>query len=202
MAPYWQNIDYAATLNFDSVRDNKMGVTYPQVSIPLFLKELPIPVRQPKIVEVNTANSFSGTYQKGFHGLFYGTPEPLIVQVSGWLRTPTTGSPKIWTPTSDGSQNFGNALAGLSHVSYGELILAYIEGRMQREASGAGYPKHPSIYIDPYGNVYANPVITSFEAAFTPILKKQTFSMSIWLEQDNQATNISLLEQIVPINPA
>lgn len=201
MSAYWQTADYRGLLAFDTVTDAKSSVTYPQVTIPLFLREMPIPVRQPKITEVNTANSFSSTYQKGFHGLFYGTPEPLIVQVSGWLITPTTGTPKIWTPTSDGTQNFANSL-GLTHVSYGELILAYIEGRMQRESTGAGHPKHPSIYVDPYGNVYANPVITSFEASFTPILKKQMFSMSIWLEQDNQATNISLLEQIVPISTA
>lgn len=165
-------------LVFPAVTDTPSGKSYPSVTIPLFASEYSVPVRTPKIQEINVQSPANIGFDDHYSGTFYGAPEPLKAQFGGFVRTPVINN--VWSPTVDGTRN-GVSL-GLTYVNNVELVLAYIEGRMSRGSTGLGVRVDPTSFTDPYGNVYSNPVILSFEGAITAVMKKQTFTIQLWLE--------------------
>lgn len=171
-----QSTNYGGQLIFPSVRDWRVNTTYPSVTLPLYIKEMAVPTRKPKLSEINTGSSVTRGQAAvaGTFAIFYGAPEPLSVQLSGFFFTPMINS--RW----DLSTRYG---INIQDITLPELILAYVEGRMARNSSGVGTRIDPSSYTDPYGNIYTNPTIMSFDASFTPVRKKQTFNMQLWLEE-------------------
>lgn len=184
----WEAVvaDYRGLLTFPAVTDSYTSTSYSSCTIPLFIKEHPTAVRKQKTTEISSIGwqTYNG-WEIDPHAIFQGTAEPLQIQISGWIITPlsTSGFTKFFDPTTDGrSVAAGGTSLGVLYHSYGELILAYIEGRMKRNDKGAFVRVDPTSYTDPYGRQYNNPKIMLFESAFTPIPKKQTFSMTLWLE--------------------
>lgn len=189
-----------AILNWTSQRLEEASLkfpattSYPEVVIPLYIAEYQMPARVQKFQDIATNETLADGYAAGFKAGFFSAPEPLQTTFSGWVITPMTaisGLPAAdivagtqaphqkWSPTTDGTAT-GTSL-NLSYVNYAELILAYIEGRMDRTAQG-GFIRHdPSEFVDPYGNVYTTVYITVFEANMTVTAKKQTFNMTLWL---------------------
>lgn len=186
----------SANLVYPSVTDAAKGTTYPSVTIPLFLGALPIAVRTPRINEVDTLIYNDGGASIGFQAGFYGTPDPLKLQVSGWFITPTTpvfcntftpagaltgGVFKVPVPTIDGASS-STQLTNLTGTTYADLIYAYVEGRMSVDANKRGTRVDPTSFCDGYGNVYSSPKLLSMDCTFTPTSKKQTFTMTLWIE--------------------
>ena len=147
-------------------------------------------------MEINSPESSLLGYSSGTHAAFYGSPEQLQTQLTGFLITPMrargTATP-VWDPTTTG-QAFATPTAhpftatpvnepslGLVGVTYPEIILAYMEGRMEQEAYGAPVRRDPSQFTDPYGNIYTSVHVMAFEATFTVTAKKQNFSMTLRL---------------------
>ena len=185
-----QVADYRGLLTFPQVTDagTATPITYPSITIPLYIKEHPIPVRAPKITEVNTLPVAlpNATWQTGYSAMFFGAPSPLSLQLSGWVITPTTPINRIstWDPTTDGRfKKEGGTSLGLLNWSYGDLITAYLDGRMNR-TDQIWKRVDPISYTDPYGRVYTSPIVTSFEYNYVQPQKKQTFSLELWLEGD------------------
>jgi hypothetical protein len=170
---------------------------HPQITIPLFVSEYPMPSRVQKFQEINTPEFNVMGYPGGTHAGFFGAQEQLQTQLSGFLITPMrargTATP-VWDPTATG-QSFATPTAypftatpvtepslNLVGISNPELILAYMEGRMEKEAYGARVRKDPSQFTDPYGNIYTSVYVMAFESTFTVTAKKQTFTMTLRLE--------------------
>lgn len=187
-------------LNWGSQRSEEASLKYaatsihPETVIPLYVAEYSMPVRAQKFQDVSINESLSDGFASGFKAGFFAAPEPLQTTVSGFLITPMdaisglpvatplqgTQAPHLkWSPTTNGTAT-GSSL-GLPYVNNAELILAYMEGRMERTAQGAFVRKDPSEFVDPYGNVYSNAYVLTFEANMTVTAKKQTFSMTLWL---------------------
>jgi hypothetical protein len=178
-----QLADYRGVLNFDA----KTG-GLPAVSIPLYIKSHPVPTRNPKVTEVNSIPTFMGSTQlpSAQTAIFYGTPEPLTLDLSGWIITPTSiiSGKSVWDPTTDGKKvAAGGTSLNLTNWSYGDLITAYTEGTAHGASSTSAWkPINPSSYVDPYGRSYASPVIMNFSYNYVRPNKKQTFSLMLWLE--------------------
>lgn len=180
-------------LIFPAATDDVVGRTVSSVTIPLFIQDMPVVARKQKMTEINTINnqmpsiggSTSGRgWDTSVQAQFYGTPEPLVVQISGYLITPLDSGNAYWQPTYDGRTVAagGTAIVGASYHTYSDLILAYIEGRMSRNDFGRWRRVDPSKFIDPLGNEYDYPLVFSFESSYTVTPKKQTFNLQLWLE--------------------
>lgn len=177
-------------LAFPQVYDVPSATLYPVTLIPLYVKEHPVPVRKPKVTEINTMPMMdpSSQFETSVNVLFFGVPEVLQVAISGWMITPMTtttdpangGTAYQWNPTHDGTST-GTSL-GLPGVNYGDLICAYLEGRMSRNAEGRWFRQDPVLYIDPYGRAYPKAIISTFEPGLGVVAKKQDFSMTLFLE--------------------
>ena len=171
------------TLNWTSQSNSEASLVYastdqhPAITIPLYVQDYNLPVRGQKFQDVSTVDSVMSGYQAGARAGFFGNQEPLQTSLSGFIITPTSNTG--FTPTTDGTKT-GTSL-GLTSVCYPEIILAYMEGRMQRTAQGAFQRRDPAQFIDPYGNVFTSPYVISFEAQFTVTPKRQTFTMELWL---------------------
>lgn len=154
------------------------------IIIPLYLKEKTVPIRKPVSQQINTISGFDAAdMETQVQATFFGAPEPLQTTISGWLITPTgtSGAYRYWKPTSTGDSSGSNL--GFDSMSYADIIMAYTEGRaMANDIYDPWRRIDPTHYIDPYGNMYLFPKILNFEAAYTPVAKKQTFSMTLWLE--------------------
>lgn len=176
------SLKYAATAN------------HPEVVIPLYVTEYSMPVRVQKFQDVSMNESLADGFASGFKAGFFAAPEPLQTTLSGFLITPMdeiAGLPSAaplqgrqaphrkWCPTTNG-ESTGTSL-NLPYINNAELILAYMEGRMERTAQGAFVRKDPSEFVDPYGNVYTGVYVLTFEANMTVTAKRQTFSMTLWL---------------------
>ena len=183
--PNWANqlADYRGVLTFPSPN----GVL-PQVTIPLFIKDHPVPARNPKVSEVITEPSPLTTWGTSTAAVFYGTMDPLVLDLSGWLITPTSvvGSMTLWDPTHNGEKvSRGGTSLGLQNWSYGDVITAYLEGSILATSAGYWDPVHPLSYTDPYGRQYNSPIVTAFNYNYARPHKKQTFTLSLWLEQND-----------------
>jgi hypothetical protein len=162
------SLTYAATL------------LHPQITIPLYISDYPMPSRAQKLQEINTPEHHSVGYSTGMHAGFFAAQEQLQTQITGFLITPMSAT--AWTPTTTGKDD-GTSL-GLTGINNAELILAYMEGRMDSENGGFGdirTRREPSQFMDPYGNIYTDVYVMLFEAAFTVTARKQTFSMTLRL---------------------
>lgn len=154
---------------------------HPEVVIPLFVTEYNAPTRVQRFQDISTLEPFAQGYGTGGTTGFFAAPEPLQTTLAGFVITPRAevSGVKQWSPTTDGTST-GTSL-GLPYVNNAELILAYMEGRMERTSQGAFIRKDPSEFVDPYGNVYTTAYIMVFDASLTVTPKKQTFSMTLWL---------------------
>ena len=168
-----QLADYRGVLGWNAV-----GGKWPDIEVPLFIQEHPIPLRKPKLTEVALAgitDPISGKELRT-HYIFSGAPELLSLAISGWIITPTASG--AFTPKDKAGSNLS-----LGNVSYGEIILAFIEGHMDISSAGAFNRKDPDYYITPYGQKYNSPIIQAFDLSYTPTMKKQQFNMTLLLEK-------------------
>lgn len=169
--------DYRGALGWYSFTDGQSNVR-PYMEIELFIKEYPIPYRKPKITEVNTlSNLDSQGYDASIQAIFWGSPEPLQVNMNGWLITPYEDA--RWKL----KDKFGNNVFTSQNMTYGDVISAYIEGRLNLSSKGAFQRKDPDYFISPHGQQYSNPVITVWEPSYSVHPMKTPFSMTILLER-------------------
>ena len=156
------------------------------VNIPLYIKQHPIPVRKPKVSEITTIPTTlpaaAPAWTSATGAVFYGSSEPLTLQLQGWVITPTISTTINWDPTYDGS--FGGVSLGLLDWSYGDVICGYMEGRLGANSIGLWQQNDPVSYTDPYGRQYASPVITAFDYEYVNPHKKQSFNLTLWLENN------------------
>ena len=179
--------DYRGLLTFPGFATPAQTVT-----IPLFIKQHPIPVRQPKPVEVTTIPvqlpSATPLWASSSEVVFYGNPDALTLQLQGWVITPTTQitiggvTARHWNPTYDGS--FLGTPLGLTDWSYGDVICGYMEGRLNALSTSLWQQTDPVSYTDPYGRQYSNPIITAFEYDYVAPQKKQPFTMTLWFDKN------------------
>lgn len=135
------------------------------IEIDLYIKNHPIAIRRPKTTEmflVQQVDTTSGQ-DTAFKGIFYGTPDPLELQLDGWLITPISAG--------QFDTIYGN-------YSYAETIGMFLSGELN-----SGVRRDPDYYISPYGHKYNNPVITIWDPKYTPTMRKQEFSMGLLLEK-------------------
>lgn len=165
---------------------NSAGVSIPRIEIEMFIKDYPIPVRKPKLTEINTLTQPDPVtgHERNAQGLFFGAPEPLQVSFSGWIITPVTpvysGATVIgykWRPV-----DYTGAALGWGNISYTQVISAFIQGELNPTTNGSLRRKDPDSFIAPYGQSFQNPVITSFSPQESVNMKKQAFSMTLLLE--------------------
>lgn len=169
--------DYRGVLTWNSFTEPYGSTFHPTVEIPLYLKEMSVPSRRPKITEivsVTEIDSASGM-EVGSNFLFWGAPGALSVTLTGFLITPMNGN--VWAPVS----STGTAL-NLGNVNYADIISAYIEGRMNKTITGGIQRKDPDYFITPNGHKYIRPIITSFEPQHTTNARKMQFTMALQQE--------------------
>lgn len=168
-----QLTDYRGVLGWNAV-----GGKWPAIEIPLYIKDHPLPLRRPKVTEINTAplNDPVSGYELSTQTIFFGSPDLLQISITGWMITPKSNnqfSPK----------DISGAALSVGNISYPELVMAFIEGRMNISATGAFNRKDPDYYVTPYGHRYNSPIISAFDASYSPTMKKQTFNMTLLLEK-------------------
>lgn len=187
-----QLASYKGILRWNGYVDGQ-GVTRPAIDVELYIKEHPIPIRKPKVTEIVTANTIDPYSGREAHSeyLFYGAPDVLQIALSGWIITPTavsntrTSGNAYWATTgwapkaADGS----DITSTVGNIPYGELVSAFLEGRMNPSINGGSQRKDPDSYISPYGNEYAKPVISLWECTFTTNMRKQQFNATLLLEK-------------------
>lgn len=173
-----QIASYKGFLGWNAFVDGS-GVTRPATEVELFIKEHPIPVRRPKVTEVYAKNSIDPMtqYDTGFKAIFYGQPDLLQIQLSGWIITPITSS--AWVP----ADLSGTPLSYAGNISYAEVINNYITGEYNQTSAGAFQRKDPDYYTSPHGQVWTNPIIASWEPEYTVNRRKQAFTLTLWLEK-------------------
>lgn len=160
------------------------------VTIPLYIKTTDVPVRTPKLTEINTIPNYDevGVSDWSAQALFYGGQSLLTTTISGFLITPTTTvtDPNTFQtyqqlyPTSDGTTT-GTSL-GLVGYSYGDIIWAYLQGKLNQPSPSKFARVDPTLFIDPYGNVYNNPIIGEFDCEYAISIAMQNFNMKLYLE--------------------
>lgn len=183
---YQQLAKYTGTLKW-SAYTAPNGYSFPGLELPLFIKEHPLPIRRPKITEVNTIQQLDPATGTDFstQTIFFGTPDPLQMNLSGWVITPilrTGTSPENWTyrPTVDGAA--GSTSLSMNGSSYVEVVMDLLTGFYNQNTAGSKLRKDPDFYYSPYGNVYTKPHILAWEGQFTASPKKQSFTMTLQLE--------------------
>lgn len=180
-----QGTQYGGQLTFPAV-----NAGYPQVTIPLYIRESDIPIRQPKITEISTVPIMDefGYSDGTTQAIFYGAADPLQTSISGYIITPcspvtdaNTGLKYVIMDPTDSGYASGVSL-GLQGMSYGDLIWAYLEGKINPIGPAAYRRVDPTSYTDPFGNTYNNVVIISFDCTQQIAINQQNFSMTIGLE--------------------
>lgn len=169
--------DYRGILGWNSFTEPYTNVTRPPIAIPLYLKEASMPIRKPKVTEIDTIQTMDpGTQQQTTTSvLFFGAPDVLTTQLSGWIITPVSNHQ--WAPVDAN----GNPL-NYGQLSYTDIIGYYIQGRFNRNRSGAWQRQDPDYYITPRGQKYTNPIIQIYQPQAAPVMKKQSFDMTLYLE--------------------
>lgn len=150
---------------------------WPDIEIPLFIKNHPIPVRKPKITEINTVSVVDPMCFKeiGTAVFFAGTPDRLQLNLDGWLITPRFNKEFVPVDTNGAPLSFGN-------VTYGEIISAFIQGQMEQTPNEVLKRRDPDYYISPYGHEFLNPIIGNWSTQYSPVPIKQPFSLTLYLE--------------------
>lgn len=171
--------DYRGLLHWNAVSGYVNGsiVNYPAIDIPLYIKEMSVPIRQPKITEVATVPTIdpNSGFDLKAEGVFWGGPDPLTLTLTGWIITPVTN--KVYTPV-----DATGSLLNIGNMSYGEIISAYLEGRMAQNQQDAVQRTDPAYFLTPHGQKYVSPHISIWDTSFTVNMKKETFSMTLILE--------------------
>lgn len=176
-----QLADYRGVLGWSSYTDGR-GNFRKATEIPLYIREQGIPMRRPQVTEINTATMLDpGSYKDtGVNAIFWGTPEPLQVLITGFIITPTlrVGDTVQWDPKAldASSLNYGN-------LAYTDIISAYIEGRLNLNVAGVWMRRDPNYFITPQGHKYNDPIIVQYEAQYTTSMRKQQFNMTLFLEK-------------------
>lgn len=174
-----QIADYRGVLGWNSFT-NAFGTLIPAIEVALYCKEHSIPSRKPKFTELYSAPMLIGDGTKLWNNqlrvIFEGSPDPLAVDISGWIITPTSNNK--WAPVSK-----TGATLNLGNVSYADIVTMFITGQMTPTVSGYVERKDPDYYISPYGQQYVDPVIISWEPSYAPVQKKQPFTLSMYLEK-------------------
>lgn len=173
-----QVADYRGVIGWDSFLRTSDSASVPGVEIPLYIKDFPIASRKPKPTEVNSVSQRDpgSGYEIGVSVLFWGTPDLLNVQFSGWIITPQSAG--VWAPVD----NTGTPLA-LGNVNYADIITMYLEGLMDPTTGGKPQRKNPDYFITPYGQKYLSPSVALWEPQMQTIMKKQAFTMQLYLEK-------------------
>lgn len=163
-----QLTDYRGILHWNGYTDGA-GNVRPALDVELFIKNHPIPARKPKITEAYSLSQIDSASQKetGFSGLFWGAPEPLQVALEGWLISPVSGN--TW------ATEYGN-------IPYSDIVSNYLMGDYNLTSGGARQRKDPDYYITPYGHRYDKPVIAIWDPQYTVNRRKQSFTMTLYLE--------------------
>lgn len=174
---------YGGLLVWEEYTEVYSGGWRPQMQIPLYIKDFPIPFRNRKNQEVYTRPSqehITGT-ETTTKMLFEGAPDILQVQFTGFILTPWDGS--TWQLYIDGRATLGGLTPIYSGFTYGEAVEMYVNGQMNRQVTGRPKRRDPDYFVAPYGQKYINPVIASWDTAFTVNPRKQTFSCALYLER-------------------
>lgn len=159
---------------------NGQGNTIPPIAVELYINNLALPIRKPKITEhasVSQIDPISGM-QIGNAALFYGSPDVLQMELSGWIITLQDTSRNWLIHDANGSSissTFGN-------IPYSEVINAFLSGRVNVTAGGAPQRKDPDYYISPQGYKYLSPLLANYVPTFGVGAKKQFFQMTLYLE--------------------
>lgn len=135
------------------------------IEIELFIKNHPIPVRRPKTTELSLVQQIddNSNLDTAFKGIFFGSPDPLELQLDGWLITPIS--------SHQFNTTYGNK-------SYAEVISGFLSGELN-----SGQRRDPDYYISPYGQKFGSPIISNWEPRYTATMIKQEFSMTLILEK-------------------
>lgn len=170
--------DYRGILGWTGYTEVFSSAVIPTIEIPLYVKESPIPTRRQKLTEISTLQTMDpGTQMETTTQIiFFGAPDILQVEISGWTITPTSNS--VWAPV-DAS---GSAL-GWGSISYNDIITYFIKGRLNRNAVGTWQRRDPDYYISPRGQRYNNVTVATYQPTAAPVQKKQPFDMTLFLEQ-------------------
>lgn len=177
---YTQSASYKGYLGWNAYTEPLNSLSRPAVQIELFIKQMTLPIRNPKVQEMNTNTQFDPVSGKDVStkGIFYGGPDILQVQLQGFVKTPKNASLQ-YTP-KDAS---GTLLSGMTGVSYTDLISMYIEGALNQTTGGAWQRDDPDYFISPYGNTYNKPIIAVWEPSYANTnAKQQAFNMTLFLE--------------------
>lgn len=148
------------------------------LEIEMFIKEHPIPVRKPKTTEISAVSQYEPTSLMNMDTptMFYGSPDALQLQLSGWLITPKSGNQ--WAPTDR-----SGSVLNVGNLSYADIISGLITGRLNQSGGGGFVRKDPDYYISPYGHRYNSPIIAAWEPQYSVNMRKQPFSMTLFLEK-------------------
>lgn len=156
-------------------------------------------MRQPKLVEVNTIpNVDPQGWDTSQNIIFVGTNDPLVISLTGWTVTPliaARGNNQVTDPTNNGFATWDPTLPGVSlglqNYLYGDIISAYIEGRMNNTAPGAAWVRtDPISYVDPYGRQYDYPVIMQWQPINSRPYQKQSFSLQLKVGNEGQVKGL------------
>lgn len=157
------------------------GNHVPHVEIELFISSYPMPVRKVKATEYSTISQIDPVSQKeiGSAAIFYGPPDVLQMELSGWIITLQDSSRRWKIFASDGTTSLTSTFG---NIPYSEIINSYLSGVVNLTAGGATQRKDPDYYISPQGYMYNTPLISNYQPTFQPGAKKQMFEMTLFLE--------------------
>lgn len=154
------------------------GNVRPPVRIELFIKDHPLPMRKPKFTEVITTSQIDpiSKLETGFKGIFFGAPDILQVAVSGWIISPIASKQWALKDANGAALSYGN-------ISYAEVVSRYLAGEYNLTVAGAAQRRDPDYYITPYGQQYDKPTVALWDPQYSPTMRKQAFSMTLYLEK-------------------
>lgn len=178
---YQQLASYRGILGWEAFTDAQ-GNNRPKVEVELYIKDHPIPIRKPKLTEINTVTNFHPyeSRETNTQALFFGAPDTLQLAISGWIITPivVSGTGYAFSP-----KDVSGSVLPYGNVSYAEVIGAYISGKLNLSAVGSYQRKDPDYYISPYGHQFLVPTISVWSPQYAVNMKRQAFSMTLLLEK-------------------
>lgn len=169
---------YKGILGWNGGTQLETGVYFPPIEVELFIKEHPIPIRKPKPTEVVTmpqVTPVDRSHDTSTAAIFFGAPDLLQLQLSGWIITPKINNQWRVTDTAGNPLNWGN-------ITYAEVIGYLLSGQANMTRGQAMIRRDPDYYISPYGLQYAKPIVAQWEPQYSPNMRKQPFSMTLYLE--------------------
>lgn len=178
---FTQQVSYKGLLGWNAYTEALGSVARPAIEVELFIKEHGIPVRQLKTQELVTNVQFDPVEQRDMStaGMFYGAPELLQVNLTGFIKTPKNSSSRFVPKDKSGT-----LLSGMTNLTYADIITMFLEGSINRTTGGAWQKKQPDYFISPYGNTYTKPAVMTWEPGYVSTNSKlQSFSMTLILEK-------------------